>query len=158
MIKKIRNFFNKSVSLGEKSAELESEKRIQVAACSLFVEMAGIDNEFSGEERERIIAIITKEFEIDSATAGELMELAALELKGSADLWQFTNLINENYSPEDKTRLMEMIWKVVYADGKLDKHEDYLVKKVAKLLHLRHSEMIDAKLKVLGRKPAASIP
>ncbi len=53
---------------------------------------------------------------------------------------------------EDKTRLMEMVWRVVYADGKLDKHEDYLVKKMARLLHIRHSEMINAKLKVLGRK------
>jgi uncharacterized tellurite resistance protein B-like protein len=43
------------------------------------------------------------------------------------------------------------VWRVIYADGKLDKHEDYLVKKIAHLLNLRHREMIDAKLRVLGR-------
>jgi len=83
--------------------------------------------------------------------AYELIELSHEELKGSVDLWQFTSLINENYSPEEKIQLIELVWKVVYADGRLDMHEDYLVKKVAHMLNLRHGEMIDAKLKVLGR-------
>ncbi len=152
MISKIKDFFNKSVLLDEKATEKGNEKRIQIAACSLLIEMAGIDNQFSEDERDRIIAIIKKEFDMSSQTAEELMDLAKLELKGSVDLWQFTNMINESYKMEDKARLMEMVWRVIYADGKLDKHEDYLVKKMAKLLHIRHSEMIDAKIKVLGRK------
>jgi uncharacterized tellurite resistance protein B-like protein len=45
--------------------------------------------------------------------------------------------------------VIETVWRVVYSDGILDKHEDYLVHKLADLLHLKHSELIDAKLKIL---------
>ena len=129
-----------------------AEKRIQVATCALLIEMGQTDNEFSEEEQDRILSILKKEFSLTDEMSKELIELAKLELKASVDLWQFTNLINDNYTPEDKIRLIEMIWRVIYADGKLDKHEDYLVKKLTTLLNLRHKEMIDAKLKVLGRK------
>jgi uncharacterized tellurite resistance protein B-like protein len=77
-----------------------------------------------------------------------LLEASNEELKGSIDLWQFTNLINHNYSIEEKIRVVEMVWNVVYADGKLDKHEDYLVHKLATLFRLTHKQLIEAKLKV----------
>ncbi len=93
MITKIKDFFNKSVLLDKESSETGNEKRIQIAACSLLMEMAGIDNEFSDDERDRIIVIIKKEFDLDNQTAEELMELSKMELRGSVDLWQFTNLI-----------------------------------------------------------------
>ena len=79
------------------------------------------------------------------------MKSSQKELDGSIDLWQFTNLVNENYSRYEKINIVEMIWKIVYADGKLDKHEDYLVHKLGKLLRLSHKELINAKLKVLGK-------
>jgi len=150
MLSKIKDFFNQSASLETKGGQ-SKEKRIQIAACALMIEMANMDDQFSNEERGRIITILKKEFDLTEEMAYELIELSHEELKGSVDLWQFTSLINENYSPEEKIQLIELVWKVVYADGRLDMHEDYLVKKVAHMLNLRHGEMIDAKLKVLGR-------
>lgn len=152
MLGKIKDFFNNSATLEGSPKGESAEKRIQVAACALLIEMAKTDNEFSDEEEERILSILKKEFALSNEMSDELIELANEELRASLDLWQFTNLINSNYSVDEKIRLMELIWKVVYADGKLDKHEDYLVKKLATLLNLRHKEMIDAKLRVLGRK------
>jgi len=153
VIKKIKDFFTEGVSSGPGDREERAKKRIEVAACALLVEVAGMDDTFSIEEKGRIISLLKKEFSLSPEMAAELIELAELELRASTDLWQFTNLINESFTPEDKLRLMEMIWKIVYADGRLDKHEDYLAKKLARLLNLRRSEMIDAKLRVLGRKP-----
>ena len=63
---------------------------------------------------------------------------------------QITNLINQNYSIEEKIRIIEMIWKLAYTDGKLDKHEDYLVHKLARLLRLTHKQLIEAKFKVIA--------
>lgn len=151
MIDKIKNFFNKNISEEGVETGSDTDKRIQVAASALLVEMAKVDDEFSEEEGERIISLLKKEFGLTDEIALELVEMAELELKASVDLWQFTSLINTNYSPDEKIKLMELVWRVIYADGKLDKHEDYLVKKIAKLLNLRHREMIDAKLRVLGR-------
>ncbi len=50
---------------------------------------------------------------------------------------------------DERKLIMEEVWSVIYADGTLDSHEDYLVHKLANLLRLRHSEMIEAKVKAL---------
>jgi len=122
---------------------------VNVAACALFLEMACIDSEFSDIERERILQIVQNEFGVERAHA-EAIEHEAEEQRGrSADLWRFTNLINTNYGESDRVRVVELLWKVVYADGRVDDHEDYLVHKLAKLLRLTHRQLIDAKLRVL---------
>lgn len=151
MIDKLKDFFNKNMSAEGSEPGAGNERRLQVAASALLVEMAKVDDEFSEEENERIISLLKKEFSLTDEVAQELVAMAELELKASVDLWQFTSLINTTYSPDEKIKLIELVWRVIYADGKLDKHEDYLVKKMARLLNLRHREMIDAKLRVLGR-------
>ena len=80
------------------------------------------------------------------------MGLARQELDTRIDLWGFTNLINQHYDNEQKMKVIEMIWEVVYADGKLSAHEDYLVHKLYKMLNLSHERMIEAKMKVLDRR------
>ncbi|MDT8317497.1 MAG: TerB family tellurite resistance protein [bacterium] len=151
MLTKIKDFFNNNVSLKGPGDSKIKGNRIEVAACALLLEMASIDNEFSEAERKGIISILEKEFGLADKMAEEVMELASQGLKESVDVWQFTSLINKNYSPAEKIQLIELVWRVIYADGNLDKHEDYLVKKLSRMLNLRHKEMIDAKLKVLGR-------
>ena len=81
--------------------------------------------------------------------ADALIEEAKKELEESVDLWQFANLINKNYSNEEKFEIIEMLWRIVYVDGKMDKYEHYLMNKLKNLLRLSHDQLIDAKLKVL---------
>ena len=144
-----KKFFGKASTSADKDEENMHDVRI--AACALLVEMGQIDGEFSDDEQEHLIDHLKNEYDLSNDDAKELMDTAHKELDGSIDLWRFSNLINKNYSHDEKNRIMEMIWRVVYADGKLDKHEDYLVRKMATLLRLSHNEMIDAKLKVLGK-------
>ena len=129
--------------------EEDRDERIQVAACALLLEVANSDDEFSDIERDNIVQILERDFELSDEYAKELMELSDKEREESIDLWQFTNLINQNYSTEEKIRIIEMIWEIVYTDGKLDQYEDYLVHKLGKLLRLTHKQLIDAKLKIL---------
>ena len=150
MIHKLKKFFGKSSDRPMDRQETTVHD-IRIATCALFLEMATIDGSFSESERESIISILRNDYELSDEHATALIEAADEELKKSIDMWHFTNLINQNYSKDEKLEIIETIWKVVYADGKLDKHEDYLVHKLAKLLRLSHKELIDAKLKVLGR-------
>jgi uncharacterized tellurite resistance protein B-like protein len=122
---------------------------VRVAACALLLEMAGIDGEFSDVEREHIVSILEESFGMSGKYAEELIAASQKELEGAIDLWQFTSMINKSYSRQEKMSVIETVWKVVYADGKLDKHEDYLVHKLANLLRLTHKELIDAKLKII---------
>ncbi|MBN2126360.1 MAG: TerB family tellurite resistance protein [Deltaproteobacteria bacterium] len=120
---------------------------IRVAACALLLEMAHVDGKISKPERENIVSVMKKNYGLSNETAAELMESAEEKLEGSIDLWQFTNLINLNYSLDEKFRIIELIWEIAYTDGRLDKHEDYLVHKLAALLRLSHNQLIEAKLK-----------
>ena len=65
------------------------------------------------------------------------------------DLWQFARLINENYSPDEKIEIIEILWRMVFVDGKMDRYEHYLMNKLKNLLRLSHDQLIAAKLKVL---------
>jgi uncharacterized tellurite resistance protein B-like protein len=149
MISRVKKFFGKSREIPSPAQETENHHDIRVATCALFLEMANIDGEFSDSEKEDIISILKKDYYLSDEYIAELLEASKGELKRSIDLWQFTNLINQNYSPEEKISIIEMVWKIVYADGKLDKHEDYLVHKLAKLLRLTHEQLINAKQKIL---------
>jgi uncharacterized tellurite resistance protein B-like protein len=149
----VKKFFSKATSSSADYQQREGHD-IRVATCALLLEMAHIDGEFSEEEKEEIISIIKEEYQLSDEYINDLVETAHEEMKGKVDLWQFASLINKHYSYEEKIRIVEMLWKVIYADKKLDKYEDYLVHKLANLLHLSHKKLIDGKLKVLRTSEA----
>lgn len=129
---------------------------VRIAACALFLEMARVDGEFSDAERSRILALLKNHYHLSDGDALELIQAADQELEQSIDLWQFTNRINQRYSEEEKINIIQMLWKIVCADGTLDKHERYLVHKLSGLLRLSHEELIDAKLRVLREVNASA--
>ena len=149
MIDLVKKFFdrNKEDSSGENKSKRPHD--IRMATCALFLEMANIDDEFTDSEREHIITILKNNYNLPDDDVTSLIEATEEELKESIDLWRFTTLINKNYSPEEKIQIIEMVWKIAFADGTLDKHEDYLVHKMANLLRLRHKQLIEAKLKII---------
>lgn len=125
------------------------QRDVRVATCALFLEMANADNEFSSDEEEYITDALTSHYGMSGEDVRELTELAQEKLDGSIDLWRFTNLINQNYSREEKIEIVEMFWRLIYADGRLDAHENYLVRKLGKMLRITDRELINAKLAVL---------
>ena len=146
MIDIVKTFFQKGPV--EEEREENRAQKIQVATCALLLEVANSDDEFSEIERENIVRILEENFHLSDEYAQELIELAEKERKERIDLWGFTRLINENYSLEEKIRVIELVWKVIYSDGKLDKYEDHLAHKLSKLLKLEHKQLIEAKLKI----------
>ena len=124
---------------------------IKTAVCALLLEVAHCDDEFTDDERALIIETVKNKFDLSKEEANQLIETAEKEREESVDLWHFTNQINENYSNDDKFELMEMLWEVVYADSKLDQHEDYILRIMHKLLRLDHRTMIAAKINAKSR-------
>ena len=149
MIDLLKKFFTKTSNEASADKSVRTSRDVRIASCALLLEMANIDGEFSELEKERIVEALTNNYQLSAEHAAALMKAAEDELEKSIDLWQFAKLINENYSTEKKIEVIETVWQVIYTDGILDKHEDYLVHKLAKLLRLSHKQLIDAKLKVL---------
>ncbi|NIM19224.1 MAG: hypothetical protein GTO51_02465 [Candidatus Latescibacteria bacterium] len=149
MLKRLIKIFG---SVPGEDVEVEAKDQmhdILIATCALFLELANIDGEFDDIERESILRMLKAEYNLSEEYAAELTDVAKEELQGKIDLWQFTNRINRNYSDGEKIRIVELLWKIVYSDGKLDEHEDYLVHKLARLLRLNHRQLIDAKQKII---------
>ena len=149
MIDLLKKFLTKTTNEASGGKGLATSRDVKIATCALLLEMANIDGEFSELEKESIVEVLKNNYELSAEHASALMKAAEDELERSIDLWQFAKLINENYSTEEKIKVIEIVWQVIYTDGILDKHEDYLVHKLAKLLRLSHKQLIDAKLKVL---------
>lgn len=150
MMDLLRRLFGRAKPKGSAGNREANLKDVRIAACALFLEMANIDGEFSESEQKRILSLLKNDYHLSDDEALTLIEATNQELQQSIDLWQFTRRINQSYSDEEKIRIIEMLWKIVYADGALDKHERYLVDKLSKLLRLSHRELIDAKMSVLG--------
>ena len=146
MFEKLRDIFFTQEGV-ETSAD--TSRRIQVATAVILLEVANSDEEFSDSERESIVGILKDNFDLSKEEVMELIAVSDEERKGSIDIWHFANVINENFTDQEKHSVMENIWKVIYADGRLDKYEDHIVHKLARILHIPHSKMIEAKLKYL---------
>jgi len=133
----------------EKPEDISS--RIQVATAVILLEVAHTDDEFSTQERDRIINILREEFQLGEEEVAELIEASDRKRKETVDLWHFTRIINDTFDDSEKSRIIDYIWHVIFADGKLDKYEDYIVHKLSTILHIPHSTMIQAKLKHLPK-------
>ncbi len=118
-------------------ASPEERRRLHIAACALLLELAHADDELADVERDHIEAVMRRHFDLDEATAQELIRLAEAERAAAIDLYQFTNLVRSSYDLGQKTLLAEIMWGVILADGRIARHEAYLLRKIANLLDLK---------------------
>ena len=131
---------------GSVDSAADNDERTRVAACVLLLETAHADNECTAEELSRVVEVMKDDFAISRQHAEELIDLAYCERERAVDLWEFTNHINQEFNRQEKLRVMEAVWRIIHADDQLEKHEDYFAHKLARLLRLKHQDMIAAKI------------
>ena len=69
----------------------------------------------------------------------------------AVDLYHFTSLLNRSLDEDGRRRVIEMMWEIVYADGRVSEFEDNLIWRAADLLGVSTRERIE-----LRRRVAAS--
>ena len=146
---------NRIVSLlgGGEQAEPRREKdRVQVATCCLLLEVAHADKLLHDLEDQTIRDLLAHKFDLDDELTAELIDYARGELDESLDLFQFAREINANFSVDEKYEVMEAVWRIIYADGVLDRYEDALARQITTLLRLDQRKAIDLKVKVLDEQ------
>jgi uncharacterized tellurite resistance protein B-like protein len=146
MLNQIKLFFEEHLALSGPEESLE--EKLQIATVALFLEMMIMDDKVVPEEQEIILSLIHQNFSLTAEQSTSLLELAEQQRKQATDYFQFTSLINKEYSLEQKVRLIESLWKIAFIDGVLDINEEYLVRKIADLLHVPHTAFIMAKIRV----------
>jgi len=122
-----------------------SDHQKQLAVAALLVEVAMADHQFSEEESHNLGAILERKFSLSQDEQTELISLAKSETNHATSLHQFTQLINQHCTTEEKFKLTRAMWEMAYADGDLSKYEDYIIRKVADLIYVPHTEFIRAK-------------
>jgi len=142
MIGRLQNYFRERLS---PEADDDPAHRRHLAAAALLVEIARADFDYSQDEEGAIRGALGNALALGSHELDELVELAREEAEEATSLHQFTRLINESHSIDDKRALMVDLWRVAYADGRVDEFEEHLLRRIADLLHLRHSEFMQAK-------------
>ena len=145
MIETIQNFFKTRIEA--KKGDEEKETAAQVAAAALLFEAAMSDYQLDDVERQTIKDLIIEQFNLDRADAMTLIALAESQAKEATGLHGFTTLINQNWSETERVNLMEKMWRVVYADGRLDDHELHLMRKIQRLLHIPQVDYVAGKLR-----------
>jgi uncharacterized tellurite resistance protein B-like protein len=147
MIRSVKAFVRKYLDAREGDDAERAVAATHLAIAALLVEVLRADFDVSGDERRHVLASLQRLLDLDPAASAELLELAEQRIDHSHDLYQFTSAINRTYSPEDKQRLLEELWGVAHADERLHKYEEHLIRRIADLLHVRHSEFIATKLR-----------
>ena len=143
MLTKIRDFFERSIG----GAPKPDRHSIELAAAALLVEVMRIDADMAAAERAAVLEAVRGRFGLSDAEADALIELAEEEMRQATDYYQFTSLINRSFTPAEKEQMLELMWRVAYADGSIGAHEQHLMRKIAALLHLPDSAYIAAKLR-----------
>jgi uncharacterized tellurite resistance protein B-like protein len=118
----------------------------------LLLEIAHADAEFTDEERDRIARHAREDLGVAAEDVREVMRLAEEARRESVDLYQFTKLVTEGFSRDQRLRLIEAIWGVVYSDGVLTAVEGQLARRIAELLGFQHPEVQAARERVAARK------
>ena len=142
MISKIKSFFAKNVLEPEDTAV----KTEQLAAAALLVEVMVIDGNLDEQELTSISQTLCQILALSSEQVDELIRLSRDEVAEATSLYQFTREINTHFDTEQKMNLLTAMWRVAFADGYLDKHEESIIRRVADLLHILHSDYIRCKL------------
>ena len=145
MINTIRKFFKSNEN--SKSDNLEGNQD-ELAYASLLIEVIKSDDHFDQRENDELLNILGTKLSIDEKALAELSELAQKKSDESISLYEFTREINDKYQYEEKVQLIEDLWRIAYSDERIDKYEDYVIRKVADLIYVTHNDFIKSKLKV----------
>jgi uncharacterized tellurite resistance protein B-like protein len=150
MIESLRALFGKTETVDEQ----ELEHRLHLAAGALLVEMSRADYVVDPAEQHTLEAILHDTLQLTREEISELIALSAKAADKATSLYEFTRLINDHYTVDEKLALIKSMWKVAFADGDLDKYEERLIRQVSDLIHVPHRDFI--RMKMLVANPQGS--
>ena len=147
MFEAFKHFVGEFVDGGKHPSQFGDDD-YRLAAAALLVHAAAIDGEMSQSETDKLRAVIKQRFNLDDAATTELIEKATAAEHQAVDLYHFTHLLNSTLDEQGRSRIIEMMWEIVYADGQRDELEDNLLWRAADLLGVSPRERIDLRRRI----------
>jgi uncharacterized tellurite resistance protein B-like protein len=147
MFESFKSFVSDFVD-GEKHPSQFAENDYRLAAVALLVHAAAIDGDMSQRERDKLHSVVKRRFNLDDALADELIDKATQAEHEAVDLYHFTSLLNRTLDEAGRARVIEMMWEIVYADGRRDELEDNLLWRAADLLGVSPRQRIELRQRI----------
>lgn len=148
MFQSLRSLFEHQIA--KFADEPEAKHSLELAGAALLLEISRADHDVSQVERETIRTAIEKVFHLSKDEIEDIVSTAEHAVETSVSLFDFTTIVNERFTREQRVELIEMLWAVAYADDELDHYEEYYVRKIADLLHVSHSDYIKTKHRAMA--------
>lgn len=143
MFKKLNDWFQSQL---QPQPDETPEHKVELATAVLLYEIMRADDTFEESERNIYRQRLESHFDLSHEEISELMELTTSQAHQAADFQQFTRIVNDQCDASEKRAILDSLWLLAYADGHLDPHEEHLIRRIADLLYLSHSDFIKSKL------------
>lgn len=121
------------------------EHSLRMATAILMADVAQADSDYSEDEFDLLLRLIQRHFDLSPTEANEIANAAGEQADELVSLHKFTQLLHQNLDETEKARVVALLWKVAYADGRLDKFEDSLVLKISDLLYVNRGKVMQLK-------------
>jgi len=149
MFESLRNLVTEFVE-GDKHPSQFADNDYRLAAVALLVHAATIDGEMSPSERDKLHTVVKQRFNLSDTLTDELIDKATEAEHEAVDLYHFTSLLNRSLDEDGRARVIEMMWEIVYADGRRDELEDNLLWRAADLLGVSQRQRIELRRRIAG--------
>ena len=130
---------------GDDTTEIDRNEAIRLATAVLMVDVARADYDFDEDEFTTLLDLIQIHFGLPAEDATQLANEASEVAEDLVSVHEFTSLLHKNLSEEEKTEVVALLWRIAYADGRLDKYEDSLVLKISDLLYVSRGRVMQLK-------------
>ena len=142
----MRSLLNKLFQLDSpQSPQFDREHALRLSTATLLIEDCRADFQEQESELEHMSQLLVQHFALSEDELDELMQQARKKADDLVSLQHVTRLLNKQFDEATKIRVIEMMWQVVYADGVKDHYEEHLIRQIADLLYVPHSEFIRAR-------------
>ena len=154
MLDGLRQFITDVISPAAHEPRSFDDTGYRLAATALLIHVISLDGEPSDIEKRKLHSLLETSFGLEPGAADRLIASATLAEGEAVDLYHFTSVIMRSVNEEGRLRIVEMMWELVYADGKVSEFEDNVVWRAAELLGVSSRDRIDLKHRVAARQSA----
>jgi len=147
MLSSLRELFDALLSPVAGDPHAGERHSLQLATAVLLVEVMRADPEIAETERRTLVEALSQQFALGDDEVQDLLARAMNASREATDFYAFTSRINEACDMGRKLQIIESLWRVAYADGRLDARENHVMRKIADLLYIDQGAYVNAKMR-----------
>lgn len=148
----LKNLFADEVAGKAETSTALGPDDFQLAEAALMFHVMAADGDIRDEERARMKELLVSQYDLSDVQFNELFEAARQADAEAVDLYRFTSILKARLDRDERIGIVEHMWEMVFADGKMHEFEDNVVWRIAQLLEVETQDRIAMKQRVRARR------